>query len=53
MSTTEGLASAGKDRQKNSAVTGTYAASIRAVSAQFMTFYFRAPVKAFFRTRVE
>ncbi|RDI89228.1 hypothetical protein Vi05172_g782 [Venturia inaequalis] len=53
MSTSEGLAIAGKDRQKNSAVTGTYAASIRAVSAQFMTFYFRAPVKAFFRTRVD
>jgi hypothetical protein len=41
-----------RDRKKN-ATTGASAAGIRAVSAQFMAFYFRAPAKAFFRTRVD
>jgi hypothetical protein len=40
-------------RQQSNAATGASAAGIRAVSAQFITFYFRAPVKAFFRARVE
>jgi hypothetical protein len=35
------------------AATGASAASVRAISTQFMAFYFRAPAKAFFRTRVE
>ncbi|KAI9815719.1 MAG: hypothetical protein M1827_002115 [Pycnora praestabilis] len=38
---------------KNNAATGVSAAGIRAISAQFVAFYFRAPVKAFFRTRVD
>jgi hypothetical protein len=40
-------------RQQSNAATGASAAGIRAISAQFITFYFRAPVKAFFRARVE
>jgi hypothetical protein len=43
----------GVRKPKSNAATGASAASIRAISAQFITFYFRAPVKAFFRTRVE
>lgn len=42
-----------KKKGKKDAATGAYAASMRAVSARMLTFYFRAPVKAFFRTRVE
>lgn len=38
---------------RNDAATGASAAGVRAVSAQMVAFYFRAPVKAFFRTRVE
>lgn len=38
---------------KGNAATGASAAGIRAVSSQLIAFYFRAPVKAFFRTRVE
>lgn len=47
--------SSGSERRKPraNAATGASAAGVRAVSAQAMTFYFRAPVKAFFRTRVE
>jgi hypothetical protein len=40
-------------RKQGNAATGASAASVRAISTQFMTFYFRAPAKAFFRTRVE
>ncbi|KAF1983850.1 putative mitochondrial carrier protein [Aulographum hederae CBS 113979] len=40
-------------RKKQNAATGASAASIRAVSAQFVAFYFRAPMKAFFRTRID
>jgi len=43
----------GKKKNKNKAATGVSAASIRAVSSQVVAFYFRAPVKAFFRSRVE
>ncbi|KAF2397362.1 mitochondrial carrier [Trichodelitschia bisporula] len=43
----------GPGKSKNSAATGASAASIRAVSAQVVAFYFRAPAKAFFRTRVD
>jgi hypothetical protein len=42
-----------KKKKKKDAATGAYAAGMRAVSARMLTFYFRAPVKAFFRTRVE
>lgn len=42
-----------KRNHRNNAATGATAAGARALSAQFVAFYFRAPVKAFFRTRVE
>ncbi|KAL8948467.1 MAG: hypothetical protein Q9222_005355 [Ikaeria aurantiellina] len=38
---------------KANAATGASAAGVRAVSSQLIAFYFRAPVKAFFRTRVD
>ncbi|EXJ91666.1 hypothetical protein A1O3_00216 [Capronia epimyces CBS 606.96] len=38
---------------KSNATTGASAAGVRAVTAQVVAFYFRAPVKAFFRTRVD
>lgn len=38
---------------RSNAATGASAAGVRALSAQAVAFYFRAPVKAFFRTRVE
>jgi hypothetical protein len=41
-----------KDPSKNAA-TGASAAGVRAFTAQAVAFYFRAPVKAFFRTRVD
>lgn len=41
-----------RKRQEN-ATTGIGAAAMRALSARFLAFYFRAPVKAFFRTRVD
>ncbi|PHH63157.1 hypothetical protein CDD81_6208 [Ophiocordyceps australis] len=42
------------DREaRNNAATAASAASVRALSAQLVAFYFRAPAKAFFRTRVD
>lgn len=41
-----------KDPASNAA-TGASAAGARAFAAQAIAFYFRAPVKAFFRTRVD
>ena len=41
-----------RDRKSNAA-TGASAAGVRAIASQTLAFYFRAPVKAFFRTRVE
>lgn len=42
------------DRQpRNNAATAATAAGARAFTAQAIAFYFRAPVKAFFRTRVD
>lgn len=38
---------------RNNAATAASAASVRALSAQVVAFYFRAPAKAFFRTRVD
>lgn len=38
---------------RNDAATGASAAGVRALSAQIVAFYFRAPIKAFFRMRVE
>ncbi|KAI9720750.1 MAG: hypothetical protein M1828_005541 [Chrysothrix sp. TS-e1954] len=40
-------------KDTNDAATGASAAGIRAVTAQLITFYFRAPIKAFFRTRFD
>ena len=37
----------------SNAATGASAAGMRAVTQQIVAFYFRAPVKAFFRTRVD
>ncbi|KAH0541869.1 hypothetical protein FGG08_003674 [Glutinoglossum americanum] len=42
-----------KKPKTTNAATGFSAASVRAGSAQLIAFYFRAPVKAFFRTRVD
>lgn len=39
--------------KKSNAATGASAAGVRAVASQTVAFYFRAPAKAFFRTRVE
>ncbi|KAJ6186332.1 hypothetical protein N7519_007633 [Penicillium mononematosum] len=38
---------------RNDAATGASAAGVRALSAQMVAFYFRAPIKAFFRMRVD
>lgn len=42
-----------KKNPKNNAATGASAAGVRAFTAQAVSFYFRTPVKAFFRTRVD
>lgn len=42
-----------KEKRQNNATTGASAAGMRAVTARLFAFYFRVPVKAFFRTRVE
>ena len=41
-----------RDRKVNAA-TGASAAGVRALGSQLVAFYFRAPAKAFFRTRVD
>ncbi|KAK4555348.1 hypothetical protein LTR86_007645 [Recurvomyces mirabilis] len=41
-----------KKRQEN-ASTGVGAAAMRGISARFFAFYFRAPIRAFFRTRID
>ncbi|KAH6603231.1 mitochondrial carrier [Trichoderma cornu-damae] len=38
---------------RNNAATAASAAGVRALSAQVVAFYFRAPAKSFFRTRVD
>jgi len=38
---------------KGNAATGVQAAGFRAVAARLVAFYFRAPVKAFFRGRID
>lgn len=40
-------------KPSNNAATGVTAAGSRALLARAAAFYFRAPVKAFFRTRVD
>ena len=42
-----------RENPRNDAATGASAAGVRAFTAQAVAFYFRAPVKAFFRTRVD
>lgn len=42
-----------RGKPRNDAATGVSAAGVRALSAQFVAFYFRAPIKAFFRARVD
>ncbi|KAI9708825.1 MAG: hypothetical protein M1820_003780 [Bogoriella megaspora] len=42
-----------RKERKNNAATGASAAGMRAVTAQMVAFYFRAPAKAFFRTRID
>ena len=42
-----------KKKRKEHAHTGFTAATMRALSARLLTFYFRAPIKAFFRPRIE
>lgn len=43
----------GSPKQRKNAATGASAAGTRAVLSQFLAFYFRAPIKAFFRSRVD
>lgn len=40
-------------KPQSNIVSGTSAAGVRAIGVQLVTFYFRAPVKAFFRMRVD
>ncbi|KAL9069514.1 MAG: hypothetical protein Q9157_006122 [Trypethelium eluteriae] len=42
-----------RKKQKKHAATGASAAGMRAVMSQTIAFYFRAPAKAFFRTRID
>ena len=42
-----------REERRNDAATGASAATVRALTARAVAFYFRAPVKAFFRTRVD
>ncbi|KAL8712855.1 MAG: hypothetical protein Q9220_003063 [cf. Caloplaca sp. 1 TL-2023] len=51
--TVVGLPSGSRQDSKANAATGASAAGVRAISSQLIAFYFRAPVKAFFRTRVD
>jgi hypothetical protein len=46
-------AAAAARKPANNIVQGTSAAGVRAVGTQLVAFYFRAPVKAFFRMRVD
>lgn len=43
----------GSGPKKGSASTGVQAAGVRAIAARAVAFYFRAPVKAFFRGRID
>lgn len=49
----ENRAAKKKKKQKEHASTGFSAATIRALSARMLTFYFPTPVKAFFRVRID
>jgi len=41
------------EKRQNNATTGASAAGVRALTARLAAFYFKVPIKAFFRTRVE
>ncbi|KAG9577236.1 hypothetical protein KCU77_g13568, partial [Aureobasidium melanogenum] len=41
------------DKRQNNATTGASAAGMRALTTRMFAFYFRVPVKAFFRTRID
>ena len=43
----------GPQQPNKAPATGVQAAGMRAVAAQMVAFYFRAPVKAFFRGRID
>ncbi|KAI9819819.1 MAG: hypothetical protein M1832_003894 [Thelocarpon impressellum] len=45
--------SARRTDRSSDAATGASAAGVRALSTQLVSFYFRAPAKAFFRTRID
>ena len=47
------VGSSSEKNHRNNAATGASAAGVRALGTQLVSIYFRAPVKAFFRTRVE
>lgn len=47
------LGGSSEKSHRNNAATGASAGGVRALSTQLVSMYFRAPVKAFFRTRVE
>ncbi|KAF2110331.1 mitochondrial carrier domain-containing protein [Lophiotrema nucula] len=49
----DGDASKQPKKEKKDAATGVQAAGMRAVAARMVAFYFRAPVKAFFRGRID
>ena len=49
----QSLQSRERKKKKENATTGASAASVRALASRMFAFYFRAPAKAFFRTRVE
>ncbi|KAF2264457.1 mitochondrial carrier [Lojkania enalia] len=49
----DGLDDGSKQPKKDSAATGVQAAGMRAVAARMVAFYFRAPVKAFFKGRID
>lgn len=52
-SPTDCEAAAAARKPGNNIVQGASAASVRAIGTQLIAFYFRAPVKAFFRMRVD
>ncbi|MCJ1307262.1 hypothetical protein MMC25_000908 [Agyrium rufum] len=41
------------EKKQSNAATGVSAAGVRAIASRSLAFYFRAPAKAFFRTRVD
>lgn len=50
---TDGVNNDGQGGPNKAPATGAQAAGMRAVAARMVAFYFRAPVKAFFRGRID